>query len=653
MDTEGFKKINLNNEMVAKRENLQSDRTDNMARKKKIRISLKSRKAKIITGIVGVIVLLILYTAISAVGIYQQVRVAEAKARLAVDAVKAQNIEDARNKLTETRTEVKSLASKMKGVAYLGWIPFFGGYYNDAKHLVNAADHGVEAGIITTETLIPYADVLGLKGETSFTGGTAQDRIRIAVQTMGKVVPEIDKIEEQVILAKKETDEVNPNRYPEIGKLKEVRAMLTQLKEGIDGATVAIQEGKPLIKALPDLLGESEPKRYLVLFQNDAELRATGGFLTFYSIFRVDEGVIEVEDSSDIYELDESIPSHPAPPQIVRDYLEVNRLYIRDSNLSPDFVTSMESFLDQYENSSKQQDIDGIVAIDTEVLVDMIGILGEVSASGLTFTAETDPRCDCPQVVYVLEDEISRPVNYIRTNRKGLISDLMLALMNKALSSSPSQYWGRLFQQFIVDAQEKHVLFYVFNEDAQKGLEALNWAGRIKEFDGDYLHINDVNLGGAKSNLFITQSVKMDYMINDEGEIKKKVTIEYRNPRPHSDCDLESGGLCLNATLRNFQRVYVPEGATLENVKGSQVEVETKKELGKTYFESFLTVNPLGKAEIIYDYTLPFKLKEDSILPVLIQKQPGVESVKVEIMVNGKKVKEIDLRSDTEIELNI
>jgi len=652
MDTEGFKKIELNTE-VKRESRIENNNISNMAKRRRLRLSLKSKKAKIILGLVVFFVLLSAYTAFTAVGIYKQARITEAKARLAMDAVKQQNIEETRNKLKEAQVEIKTLSSRVKGLFYIGFIPFLGSYYHDIDHLVKAADHGVEAAVITTETLVPYADLLGLKGESTFTGGTAQDRIRLAVQTMGKVVPEIDKIEAQIVLAKKEMDYVNPNRYPQIGKLKDVHLMLAELKEGINGAVVAVGEGKPLIKALPELLGETEAKRYLVLFQNDAELRATGGFLTFYSIFKVDEGVIEVEDSSDIYSLDDSIRTHPPAPKIIQDYLEVNKLYIRDSNLSPDFVESMESFLDQYENSNREQDIDGIIALDTDVLVGAIRVLGEVSASGLTFTAETDERCDCPQVVFLLEDQISRPVNYIKTNRKGLISELMLALMNKALSSSPSQYWGPLFQQFVKDAQEKHILFYVFNDDAQRGLEALNWAGRIKPYEGDYLHINDVNLGGAKSNIFITQSLNMDYAISDKGEIKKKITIEYRNPRPHSDCDLESGGLCLNATLRDFQRVYVPKGSTLDNVKGSQIETATKEELDKTFFESFLTVNPMGKAEIIYEYTLPFTLADNSVLPVLIQKQPGVEKIDVVVTVNGKKVEEFELRTDTELELKI
>jgi hypothetical protein len=224
--------------------------------------------------------------------------------------------------------------------------------------------------------------------------------------------------------------------------------------------------------------------------------------------------------------------------------------------------------------------------------------------------------------------------------------------MKKALGVSPKLYWGKLFQTAIVDAQEKHILFSLENSDAQQGIESLNWAGRIKKFDGDYLHINDSNFAGAKSNMYIKQNVKVEYDVASSGEIKKTVTIEYRNPEKYSDCNLERGGLCLNAILRNFQRVYVPQGSTLDDSKGSQVKIETKEELGKTYFESFFTVNPQGKASITYTYTLPFKV-EGNNLPVLIQKQPGVEVVPFEVYVNGKKAETFDLRTDRILNLKV
>lgn len=653
MDDKGFQKIELTQESA---EDAVIPQAMNDSTPKRKRRGVFKRK-KLIIGILvglGIVAVFLLFVGMQTLSVVKQAKVVKTQAKKAYDAVKQQNIALTKDEMVKTKTEIGVLSDKIGKMGYLRFIPIASSYYNDGDHLINAASYGVDAAIVTVDSLIPYADVLGLKGASTFTGGSAQDRIRLAVKTMGKVVPQIDKIEEQLILAQKEMDKVNPDHYPEIGKLKTVKASIQQVKSVADGAVIAVEQGKPLIKSLPNLLGETKGKKYLVLFQNDAELRPTGGFLTYYALFRVEEGIIKVDASSDIYDLDDSIRSHPPAPELVKKYLpKVTQGFIRDSNISPDFVKSMELFNEQYEKSSKKTEVDGIIAIDTHFLVNAIRILGEVSASGLTFKADNDERCDCPQVVYLLENEISRPVNYVKDNRKGLLADLMLATMNKALSSSPKQYWGPLFQQFVVDAQQKHILFYLYDKEAQKGMEALNWAGRVRDFEGDYLYINDANFGGQKSNLFIQETAKIEYNVASSGEVTKKITIEYKNPRPHSDCNLERGGLCLNATLRNLQRMYVPKGASLTSSKGSQVKVETKVEFEKTYFESFFTVNPLGKAQMIYEYKLPFKVEKGSPLPALIQKQPGVAKIGIEVFVNGKKVETFDLVSDKELSLDV
>jgi hypothetical protein len=108
----------------------------------------------------------------------------------------------------------------------------------------------------------------------------------------------------------------------------------------------------------------------------------------------------------------------------------------------------------------------------------------------------------------------------------------------------------------------------------------------------------------------------------------------------------------LNAILRNYQRIYVPKGSSLQSNKGSEVKVQTGEDLGKTYFESFFTVNPLGKATVSYTYKLPFKVTGGT-LPLMIQKQPGIENIPFEIYVNGKKKESFDLRSDTTLNLKL
>lgn len=666
MDDKGFGKINFqdsSSRIMQRAARVQSGNNvgndlNNMRRrrrnnKKKVSfINLKSRRVQVILGI---IILVVAYSLIRGYFLYRDGMALKAQAKTAYAAVKDKNVVQAKDELVKTQTQLAKTQRDLHWFVPFGWIPLVGGYYHDADHVMNAASSGINAAIIASDSLIPYADVLGLKGGGSFSGGSAQDRIRLAVQTMDKVVPKIDDIGTQLAAAQKEIDQVNSNRYPNIGPMKKVRAQIDSIKtltnEGVD----AVQQGKPLIKLLPELLGESEPKKYLILFQNDKELRPTGGFLTYYSIFNVDEGVVTVDSSSNIYDLDNSIASHPAPPRIIAKYFPtVNRWYIRDTNLSPDFVTSMKDFNAQYKKSSVYKDVDGIVALDTNFLVHALDILGDVEAGGITFNSKNDPRCDCPEAVYELESNISTPVNYVRENRKALLGDLLYALMQKALSSSPKEYWGRLVQSAMTDAQHKDVLFYLYNPDAQKGIEALNWGGRVNStFAGDYLNINDANFGGAKSNMYVTDSVKMEYTTDSNGTITKKVTISYKNPQRYSNCNLESGGLCLNATLRNFQRVYVPKGSTLVSSTGSQVRVTTNQDLGRTDFEAFMTVNPLGTAEISYTYTLPFKLGSDKTIPLLIQKQPGKSLENYQIFVNGKEAATFDLTTDKQLDLKV
>lgn len=607
-------------------------------------------------GIVGVILIILAligaYVAFQGIAIAAGARGVYKQVKVAGDAAKKQNIILAREELVKTKKEAEKLQGKINSISFVKFVPFVGAYFSDASHIVSAGIHGVNAAIIASDSLIPYADVLGLKGEKSFVGGSAEDRIRTAVKTLGKVVPKIDDIEAEVKKAKEEMDLVSLSRYPNFWVFKKLRDQISLVKTMTDEGALAVEEGKPLIKVLPELLGEGKAKKYLVLFQNDNELRPTGGFLTYYAIFRVEEGVIHIDSSNDIYKLDDSIGNHPRAPEIILKYLpKVPTFNIRDSNLSPDFVESMKTFKEFYQKSNLKTDIDGIIALDTDFLVHAIDILGEVQAGGQTFTAKKDERCNCPQVVYQLELNTTKPVGFVRTDRKAIVGDLMYATMQKALGVSPKLYWGKLIQQAIKDAQEKHILFAIDNKDAQRGIEALNWGGRIKNFEGDYFHVNDSNFGGAKSNMYIKENMRIDYDIASSGEITKTVTLEYRNPQAYSDCNLERGGLCLNATLRNFQRMYVPQGSTLVKSKGSEVKVETKKDLGKTYFESFFTVNPLGKSSITYTYKLPFKVNGD--LPVLIQKQPGVEVIPTEIYVNGKKVESFDLREDKLIKLKL
>lgn len=580
------------------------------------------------------------------------------------DALKKQNIEQASIELEKTKKDLQETESNLSGLSFLQFVPIANWYYNDVYHLMKAGASGLDAVAVLIDSIKPYADVLGLKGAGSFVMGSAEQRIQTAILAMGKITPRIDDIAKTIEKAKTDIDAVDPNHYPPILALAKVRNQLIQVKTITDQSVDFVDQARPLIKVLPSLLGEPQGRKYLVLFQNDKELRPTGGFLTAYAIFRVERGIIHVDRSDDIYTLDNAIRNKPKAPDIILKYLPlVTTFNLRDSNLSPDFTTSMNTFKSLYETAAGKTDIDGIIALDTSVLVSVIKILDdEVVAGGITFTTKPDKRCDCPQVIYTLEQLISTPKSLdlrvtslasVQAQRKDILGTLLYAVMQKALKSSPKLYWGPLVQDLLTEAEQKHVLFYLYNKDAQNGIESLNVAGKIKSFDGDYLHINDANFGGAKSNLYVKESVSQNLEVGNDGKVTKTLTIQYKNPYPPSDCNLERGGLCLNATLRDFVRVYVPKGSVLLDGTGSEVKVTTSEDLGKTVFEGFLTVRPQGAATYTLKYRLPFTLKSGSPLPLLIQKQPGTDRNEYTIKVNGRDIEKFELLTDRQVNIKI
>lgn len=614
---------------------------------------LRNRKVGI--GLLVVFVLIVILIIIPGFLTLLSAKKTYAQLRVTMAALKQQDIEAADKELKKTREALEDTQGKLKLLFVMRFIPGPNIYYNDATHLMQAGFYGLDAADVFIDSIEPYADVLGLKGQGSFVGGSAEQRIETAVKTMDKVTPKIDDIAKSMKQAQTEIAYVNPNDYPAFIAGGKVRNGMTTLRTLSDDGVSFIDEAKPLIKVLPSLLGEPKEKKYLIIFQNDKELRPTGGFITAYAIFRVNKGIVHVDTSEDIYTLDNSISNKEKAPAPILKYLaKVPVLNLRDSNLSPDFQESMKKFREIYADAGNYVDVDGIIAVDTHALVAAMNVLGDVQVGNKTYTTKIDERCDCPQVIYELEEFAGIRVQYIRSDRKSIIGDLMYAIMNKAFSSSPKQYWGPLVQTMFGEIAQKHILFSLENKDAQAGFSAVNAAGQIKDFDGDYFHLNEANFGGAKSNLFTDQNVLQEYSIAGDGTVTKTVTVNYKNTHKPSNCNLEAeNSLCLNAPWRDWFRVYVPKGSKLKDSSGSEVKMTTSEDLGKTVFEGFLTVRPLGIGRLTLTYTLPFKLEKGSPLPVLIQKQPGTAEDEYIIKLNGKQVEKFILEQDKTLKLSI
>ncbi len=582
--------------------------------------------------------------------IYRPIVNIKAKANIVIASAKelksifARNdIELLKTKLNDFSNRYQNLEKAAKSIYWASFIP----YVSDFRQGIEAGSYLVKAGVSSVSAIEPYADLIGFKkGEASFVEKSSEDRLQTAVLTLDKLVAKVDPISSDIDMANAKIAKINPNLYPKKFGKTVIRERIINIKEQFEGMASLFVDAKPLIKKLPEILGSKKEKTYLILYQNDKERRATGGFLTFYAVFKIRNGKMTIGQSNDIYSLDQSIADHPkAPPEIITYHKGVSVFNIRDSNLSPDFVESVKLFESLYQKSGSKVAYDGIITMDSKILVDMLTIFGDTEVSGINFSAKEDKRCDCPEAIYTLFDIVDRPVGYFKENRKGILGDLMYALFYKAIGYSPSKYWGTLTQTMYRNLQEKHILLYFVDGDIQKSVEQINFAGRIKNYKGDYLHINNVNFAGAKSNMFVDETVTSETKDN-----QREVTVNFKNPYPHSDCNLERGGLCLNATLRNWIRFYVPKGSKLINLQGSTKKVQTYDELGKTVFEGYLEVPTQGQATVVVKYTLPSNIDSNNY-SLLIQKQPGVENQKWKVEFNNKSLFDGVLETDKEIKV--
>lgn len=620
-------------------------------------------------GIVGLAVILLVFAGIvysmvqgPAKAIMARVNNLQKIGGVASEVTKSQDLKAFKELATKVQAEVAGIDLELKKLVWAKNIPVAGDYYKDGEAGIATANAVIDAGIIAIDGIAPYADVIGLKGLAMTGDGakTAADRISFIVETLDKLKPQLTQIGEKLAIAKSNIDKIDPTRYPLEYKGIQIRSQISTGINLLDQASALVNDAKPILEAAPYLLGKDKPRKYLLLFQNEAELRPTGGFLTGYAVIEVNKGKITTVQSDDIYKLDEKFPKRiPAPDPIRKYHPNVPYWYLRDQNLSPDFRSSMDTFMKNYALTDSPK-VDGVIAVTTKVLVDLLKVTGKIGVPGFgNFSAEDDPRCNCPSAFYELQllagseesvvwDSVSgkivkAPANY--GNRKMFLGPVMYSVLANVMAQPKSKF-PELFNTILSTISEKQVMMYFFDEKTQDAVEAFNMAGRVREVpeSEDYLMVVDTNFSGGKTNIWVRYEASQNIEVSSDGTVTKTLTLNYTNPQEGS-VKIESGRR-LNGLFRDWVRVYVPKGSELIESKGFETGEASGEDRGKTVFEGFFTLAPLNVKSITLKYKLPFKLK--SPYKMLVQKQGGAKDFIYKTKINGKNLPEFILNKDTE-----
>lgn len=378
-------------------------------------------------------------------------------------------------------------------------------------------------------------------------------------------------------------------------------------------------------------LGANQDKRYLLVFQNNTELRATGGFIGSFALVDFKDGKIRNIEApgGGSYDTEGGLRELVTAPQPLS---LVNPLWhFWDANWWPDWPTSARKLMWFYERSDGPT-VDGVISFTPTVLEKLLEVTGPIDMSedyGVTLTAE-----NFWEVTQAIVEK--KPVIGEENKPKKIIGELMDKIITELPVDLNKEKLVKLLSLTEKSLSEKQILFYFTDEKLQAEIENRGWDGEIRQTSRDYLSVINTNIAGGKSDKKIQETINQTTEIMPNGSIINTVKIT----RKHTG---EKGESFVGVRNVDWMRVYVPAGSELLEAQGFrkpdeiyfekpdeswkkdslvyQEETTSKihelsgtriyEEEDKTVFANWTMVDP-GESTVIYlKYKLPFVLEED------------------------------------------
>ena len=422
------------------------------------------------------------------------------------------------------REDLEMLDKNTSKISIFSFLPYFGTYAKDAKTIsslsLDILDTSTEL-LGSLEGSIPNLDFKGWGSSEDFLAETAgvTDMVKISSVLSAK----LPEYEERFRLINKKVNSIYIDKYPEEFKGIKVKATLENLKAISYVLSSSFDDVVKLLEIAPELIGDKEARNYLIFLQNDKELRPSGGVLTAYAVFTLSKGNLKVTKSGDVVFLEGAGNAirYTDPPAYIRTYLNANRFYIKDASFSPDFRVSSLQIKDLWGKTLGTFPVHGIIGVDTHFVASLLEVTGGIDISGYG-------EVNSENVVDQLELFSVLAGSHEDKDQKNLTSALLYELMRKIFITGPSERM-ELIKKVLQEANEKHILVYLFSEEAQKILEKYNFAGAVKEVDGDYIYIVDSNVGRDRANWYVNENITKTVDLSVKDNPTSLVTIEYDN----------------------------------------------------------------------------------------------------------------------------
>jgi hypothetical protein len=172
------------------------------------------------------------------------------------------------------------------------------------------------------------------------------------------------------------------------GYVERLRSKYRELAGQVDDAATALASADTAVQVLPAMLGADGPQNYLLIFQNNAEIRATGGLPGAVSLVRADDGAVEMTRQVAANTFGNTAkPVLPLTAAEEEIYSEKVGTFFLNANLQPDFPRASDLWKARWEQVYSEQ-IDGILSIDPVALSYVLGATGPIEAEGVTLTED-------------------------------------------------------------------------------------------------------------------------------------------------------------------------------------------------------------------------------------------------------------------------
>ncbi|MDD5652044.1 MAG: DUF4012 domain-containing protein, partial [Candidatus Moranbacteria bacterium] len=275
---------------------------------------------------------------------------------------------------------------------------------------------------------------------------------------------------------------------------------------------------------------DGKERKFLILLQNNMELRPGGGFLGQYAVIKIKDGNVTENYFEDANLLDQRINAKIPAPYPFERMMSIKKWKFRDSNFSPDFPTNAERAKYFYRLAGKSSDFDGVIAVNADTFNRVFSLTGPIAIPGYDVVLNSDnATLELEEIVekkYIMDETLDTQ------NRKAVMKTLTDTIVKKL---SGIENIPKISNFVLEELRNKDVMLNFEDQNLQRMIEEAHWAGGVSDdWSGDYLMIVDANMGALKSNYYVKRS--MEYNVDLTGEKPMaELKIFYRHEARYGD----------------------------------------------------------------------------------------------------------------------